>query len=208
MSKLATLAAAALVSLLSVATQGCAAEPGDEAIDGEEAEEQDAAIRRGTSGIAGRKLEVEELVSLLRDAGIAEATIPKMVCTAYYESKWHDRSWNARNNNGSIDRGLFQINSVHLKGAYTDRSGKRIPAGLCFGTKADDLWDLATNTACAKKVLDAQGLDAWYGYDSHRTTKVVPNIERDGSRSRTWGTRQQGCDSYKIGDVIERQVRL
>ncbi len=198
MSKLVALCALTLASSLSIATQGCAADAGsDDGEDGtaEELGSQDGAIKRGGSGIEGRRLEAEEIAGLLREAGVPEATVPKMVCTAYYESQWRDRSWNWRNGNGSIDRGLFQINSVHLKGAYRTTSGERVPAGLCSDLKSDDLWDVAKNADCAQKIFRQQGLGAWFGYQSHRRTRTVGGI------------RQIGCDVYKLGDVIESRAR-
>lgn len=198
MTKLVALAALSLASLLSVTTSGCAAPADDEDLPGEEGEEigsQDGALRKGSSAIEGRKLDSDEIASLLRQAGVPESVVPKMVCTAYYESQWRDRSWNWRNNNGSIDRGLFQINSAHLKGAYRNSAGERISAGLCVDLKADDLWDVEKNAQCAAKIYKEQGLTAWYGYKSHRTTKTVGGI------------RQQGCDSYKLGDAVETRTR-
>jgi hypothetical protein len=197
-SKLAALCALTLASSLSLATQGCAADAGsDDGEDGtaEELGSQDGALRRGGSGIEGRVLDTDEIASLLRDAGVPEASIPKMVCTAYYESKWRDRSWNWRNGNGTIDRGLFQINSAHLKGAYRTTSGERISAGLCSDMQADDLWDVAKNAECAQKIFREQGLSAWYGYKAHRRTLT------------SGGIKQLGCDVYKLGDVIESRAR-
>lgn len=197
MSKLAALASLTLASLVSLSTQGCAADPADDEFDGEGEEigSQDGAIRRGSSAIEGRKLEATEIAELLRTAGVPESVVPEMVCTAYYESQWRDRSWNWRNTNGTIDRGLFQINSVHLKDRYKNRDGEWVGRGLCYGMSADDLWDVAKNAECAQKIYKAQGLSAWYGYKSHRTTRTVN------------GMRQLGCDVYKIGDAIESRVR-
>ncbi len=178
MSKLAALAAIALTSLVSLSTTGCAADS-DEPLE-EEVDESGDAIRRGSSGIEGNEVEPSEIASLLREAGVPAASINKMVCTAFYESRWHDRSYNWRNNNGTIDRGLFQINSVHLQ-----------RNGLCDDITAEQLWNPAKNAECASRVLKAQGLSAWYGYRAHRTTKVVSGI------------RQLGCDVYKVGDTIE-----
>jgi hypothetical protein len=197
-SKLAALCAVTLASSLSLATQGCAADAGsNDGEDGtvEELGTQDGALKRGGSGIEGRQLDVDEIAELLRDAGVPEATIPKMVCTSYYESQWRDRSWNWRNGNGTIDRGLFQINSAHLKGAYRTSSGDRVSAGLCSDMKPDDLWEPAKNAECAQKIFREQGLSAWYGYKAHRTTKTAG------------GVRQIGCDVYKLGDTMESRVR-
>ncbi len=181
LTKLPALVALFLTSLVSVGVAGCAAETDDDMDADEEVGIDSDEVRRGSSAIEGRKLEATEIAGLLREAGVPASMIDKMVCTAYYESQWRDRSWNARNNNGSIDRGLFQVNSIHLKG----------PNGICDELTADDLWSPTKNTACAAKILKAQGLNAWYGYRAHRTTKIQG------------GYRRLGCDVYKLGDVID-----
>jgi hypothetical protein len=112
----------------------------------------------GESGgmlLAGVKLTEGEVATLLRDAGFSEANIPKMVCTAKYESAFYERASN-HNTNGSNDYGLFQINSIHIgsKGC---------------GTSSAALYSPTTNTRCAKAVFDSQGIRAWYGYQKHAT---------------------------------------
>src|SRR4051794_39702260 len=67
----------------------------------------------GEQLLAGRRLSEHEVASLVRRAGFPEYEVAKMVCTAKYESSWYERASN-KNSNGTIDRGLFQINSIHL----------------------------------------------------------------------------------------------
>lgn len=181
LTKLSAFPALVVASLVSFGVTGCAAEADDGVDPDEEVGIDSDAVRRGSSAIEGEKIEATEIARLLREADVPASMINKMVCTAYYESQWRDRSWNARNNNGTVDRGLFQVNSIHLKD----------PNGLCDDLVADDLWSPAKNTACAAKILKAQGLSAWYGYRAHRTTK------NEG------GYRRLGCDVYKLGDVID-----
>lgn len=179
MSKFVAVTALA-AALVSVGASGCAAST-DVQQEDEEIEEADSALlKRGTSGVAGREIPADEVARILHAAGFADASIPKMVCTAFYESGWRDRSWNARNSNGTTDRGLFQVNSAHLK-----------KGGLCARIGTEDLWDPAINASCAKKIFDAQGLGAWYGYRAHRATKI------EGGR------RLLGCDVYKLGDDLD-----
>jgi hypothetical protein len=77
-----------------------------------------------------------------------------MVCTAKHESSFHERSSN-RNNNGTIDRGLFQINSTHLGESGCPRN-------------AGALYNATANARCALHIYHSQGLNAWYGYQYHR----------------------------------------
>lgn len=141
-----------LVLLLSLAATslgaaGCAAETDLE--DEEVAESEDRLL-------AGRRLSTSEIARHVRAAGFPESVVGRMVCTAKYESSYYERASN-KNRNGSTDRGLFQINSIHLG------SMRGCPSN------ANALWDAATNARCAYAIYKAQGLNAWYGYRKHRT---------------------------------------
>ncbi|MDB4935233.1 MAG: hypothetical protein JWP87_2205 [Labilithrix sp.] len=103
--------------------------------------------------LAGRRLSEAETAQLLRNAGFPESAVGPMVCTAKYESSFYERATNS-NTNGSIDRGLFQINSIHV--------------GTPGCPSAAGLFDAAQNTHCALKVYQSQGINAWYGYQHHR----------------------------------------
>jgi hypothetical protein len=50
------------------------------------------------------------VVSIVRAAGIPEAKVAAMTCTAFYESSWNPSATN-HNTNGSTDFGLFQVNN-------------------------------------------------------------------------------------------------
>ena len=52
------------------------------------------------------------VANVLRAAGFPESAIPTMVAIARAESSWNPNATH-RNSNGSIDQGLFQINSIH-----------------------------------------------------------------------------------------------
>ncbi len=106
--------------------------------------------------LAGRRLSESEIAQHVRNAGFPESMVGKMVCTAKYESSFYERASN-RNSNGSIDRGLFQINSIHLGGT------RGCP------TSANALWDASTNAKCAYAIYKMQGINAWYGYRKHRS---------------------------------------
>jgi hypothetical protein len=111
--------------------------------------------RTASHQLAGRVIGEDELAGILRQVGFDEATVPKMVCTAKYESSFHEQATNS-NTNGTTDYGVFQINSIHVGST----------AG-CPGS-AQELLDASTNAQCALGVFNIQGLDAWVAYKSHR----------------------------------------
>lgn len=134
-----------MVSLTAIA--GCAVEPaGDE---GEATGESEDHL------LAGRRLSEKEAATLIRQAGFPEAVVGKMLCTIKYESNFYEKASN-KNRNGTVDYGLFQVNSIHLHDAG------------CPSTAAG-LYDAATNTKCALRIYKSQGINAWYGYQKHRS---------------------------------------
>lgn len=138
------LGGAAILGMSLFGASGCSAEIGEE--------------NTGETGdylLAGNRLTPTQVADHLRRQGVPEAAVPRLVCTAKWESSFYDRASN-RNNNGSTDRGLFQINSIHLGGT---------PG---CGTSAEALYDPATNTRCAAAIYRTQGMNAWYGYKAHR----------------------------------------
>lgn len=137
-----------LLAMTAVGATGCAADTGD-GDDEPIAESEDRLL-------AGRRLSTGEIARHLRAAGFPENAVGPMVCTAKYESSYYERASN-RNRNGSTDRGLFQINSIHLG------SMRGCPSN---GTA---LWDAGTNAKCAYAIWRAQGYNAWYGFRKHAT---------------------------------------
>lgn len=175
--------ALAFVVIASVSAVGCAAEPVEEG-------SEESADRL----LAGRKVPPAEVASLLRQAGFPEAVVGKMVCTAKYESSYYERASN-KNNNGSSDYGLFQINSIHIGGT----------AGC--PNNASALYDAATNTRCALAIYKMQGINAWYGYKKHKA-------ECDGAAAPAGGANPPagtsgggadddgGCFSATLDDMV------
>ncbi len=143
MVKLRSLALAFSLSLVA-----CSSAPQDGGDTGATGESEDHLL-------AGRHLTAAEVARVLRDAGFPENVVGPMVCTAKYESSFYERA-SHRNGNGSTDYGLFQINSIHIRDAG------------CPST-ANGLYDAAANAACAYRVWRSQGINAWYGYQKHRT---------------------------------------
>jgi hypothetical protein len=145
--KWTVLSALALVSISLVSMTGCAAPAAEE---GESLGESEDRL------LAGRRLSEQEVATVLRNAGFAENQVPRMVCTAKYESSFYERASNT-NRNGSTDRGLFQINSIHVGGT------RGCP------TNSEALWNPTTNAKCALAIYKSQGINAWYGYRKHKT---------------------------------------
>lgn len=69
-----------------------------------------------------------------------------MVCIAYHESKFDTDAVNYYNNDNSVDRGLFQVNSVHLQD---------------FGIADVKLFNMNTNIRVALEIYRRQGVKAW-----------------------------------------------
>lgn len=169
-TEIALLVAASLTG--SSALAGCAAPAEEEST--EQSEDQ---------LLAGRRLPESEVATLLRNAGFPESVVPKMVCTAKWESSFYERASN-KNRNGSVDRGLFQINSIHLGSAGCPSS-------------ASALENAATNTKCAYSVYKRQGANAWYGYKAHKSECDSYRLKSGAGASSSSGANDDGDD----GDV-------
>ena len=100
------------------------------------------------------KIPERKVAKLLAEVGFPAHAIPKMVCTARFESAFDSRATN-ENRNGSRDLGLFQINKIWHE-----------PCGLT----EKQLLDPVLNAQCAKKVFDESGYWAWYGYRKNQVT--------------------------------------
>lgn len=178
---------AAPVAFAMLAT-GCAVEPDTDESTGESEDHL----------LAGRRLTTGEIAADLRAAGFPESAVGPMVCTAKYESSYYERASN-HNTNGTYDYGLFQINSIHLK-----QKG-------CPSTSAG-LYDAEANAKCAYAVWKSQGLNAWYGYQKHRTecnaTKAPASSSSSSSSSSSGGTSSGstdagGCYSSTLDDHVD-----
>ncbi len=140
------------VTVMAFAIGGCAADTQDPNPD--DAAEQTGAV--GEQLLAGRRFSEREVAAFVRRAGFPEYEVGRMVCTAKYESSFYERASN-RNSNGTIDRGLFQINSIWIGAAGCPRT-------------AQGMYDAEANARCAHAVWREQGNNAWYGYQYHRYT--------------------------------------
>lgn len=147
-----------VVLMSALAVGGCAADTDDGDVDDEDANDPEAIGQVDEKLLAGRRIPPREVAQILRKVGFPAHVVPEMVCTAKYESSFYERASN-RNSNGSVDRGLFQINSIHLGRAGCPKRGN-----------AGALYNATTNAKCALQVYRSQGLNAWYGYQAHRAT--------------------------------------
>ena len=93
---------------------------------------------------------------LLTFAGFTPAEAHVMTCVSFYESSHRPAAINLANRNGSIDVGLFQINTIWHN---------RIP--YC---ELDKLQNPMYNVKCARYVYELQGYEAWYGYRYNEQT--------------------------------------
>jgi lipocalin len=109
----------------------------------------------------GRQNECD-VAKYLRNAGFPSSTIGTMVCISKYESSWNCDATN-KNVDGSIDYGLFEINSYYwCSGDPTSKYNE-------CGASCSSLMDCQKNTNCAYKVYKEQGYNGWYGYKNHKS---------------------------------------
>ena len=140
----------------------------------------------------GRQSECD-VARYLKNAGFPQNTIGTMVCISKYESSWNCDATN-KNNDGSTDYGLFEINSYYwCSGDPTSKYNE-------CGTSCSSLMDCQKNTNCAYKVYREQGYNAWYGYQYHKQecdNYPAPVCEEvstvQGPSCGTCGTAYQGC---------------
>ena len=97
----------------------------------------------GTGGAQG-------VANVLRAAGFNESEIPTFLAIAKAESGWNPAAVNDKNRNGSIDRGLFQINSVHQGNPWYPSNP----------------FDPLQSAKAAYAIYKSQGLSAWSVYNS------------------------------------------
>ena len=85
---------------------------------------------------------------VLKIKGFREYDIPRLFCIVKLESSFNQYAKNF-NTNGTIDAGLFQINSVWKKKCKSS------------------LYSVESNIDCAKIVVERQGLNAWVTYQKY-----------------------------------------
>lgn len=95
------------------------------------------------------------VLGMVERAGIDPRIVDDIV---YCESGWRSNATNTRNPNGSIDRGLFQMNSVH-----------RLPP--------EELYDPIRSTLHAINLIQARGFSPWVCW--HKVYRGTPIYRAD-----------------------------
>ena len=72
------------------------------------------AIFNSTSSVEYSKQSECDVANYLKKAGFSSSEVPTMVCISKYESSFNCDATN-KNNDGSTDYGLMQINSYYWK---------------------------------------------------------------------------------------------
>lgn len=106
-----------------------------------------------------------QVAALVKAAGFPASVHVTMVAIAKAESGWNTTAINTANSNGSIDRGLFQVNSIHRYDA------------------ARLLSDAQYNTECAKRIYDLLGLGAWAVYKQGKHEKYMAEARQAVAQS-------------------------
>lgn len=104
------------------------------------------------------------VANVLRAAGFPESLVPTMMAIGMAESSWNPSATHS-NSNGTIDQGLFQINSVHQGNPWYPTN----PMDPLQSAKA------------AYAIYQSQGLKAWTVYNSGAYSKFMqaaPAIQR------------------------------
>ena len=126
----------------------------------------------------GGALSVNEIASAMRAAGWPEDAIPVGITVALAESGGNPRAVNRANRNGSVDYGLFQINTVH--GSLLSQGDKFNPVdnarmALTVYRQAGNSWKpwSAYNNGSNKKYVSAV---AGFGFPVDVTIDVAKGV--------------------------------
>lgn len=204
---------------LAISSSGCEDESGSVEVTGR--------ASQAVSKREGRQLSESEVAAVVRKAGFPERLVGTMVCIAKHESTYYERAVNdnvSRVTPGkvvSVDRGLFQINSIHVEGS--SKNGYRALRGCPSDAAA--LWDAATNARCAYAVWNSQGLNAWVAYRDSAANRAEcdrfpapplrsgevandePSVPSDADDAEQGGDPEAGgCYSPSLGRSVGERV--
>ncbi|XP_050075897.1 lysozyme c-1-like [Anopheles maculipalpis] len=110
-----------------------------------------------------------ELVKALYNHGIQKPKLADWVCLVQWESSFSTTATH-RNNDGSTDYGIFQINNKYWCDSDYEANECNVP---CKSLLNDDI---TKAIKCAKLIYNRQGFDAWYGWQDHCKGKPLPDI--------------------------------
>lgn len=118
--------------------------------------------------LAGRQLSLYEALALCFVCGwkwrpLAVAVAVMTAESGRYVEAWHD------NDNGSVDRGLFQINSIHEAQISSTDALKAVP-----------------NAAYAFKLWESQGWKPWAVFNHGTYLLYLPAVLIAKARYRKW----------------------
>jgi cell wall-associated NlpC family hydrolase len=135
------------------------------------------------------------VANVLRQAGFSESEVPIFMAIAKAESGWRPDAVNDKNRNGSIDRGLFQINSVHQGNPWYPTN----PSDPLQSAKA------------AYAIFKSQGLKAWSVYNSgayKQFLQSAPPVQVTATPSLSGGVVSTGNGSLRMQAVQKSLVVL
>lgn len=132
--------------------------------------------------LEGHRLDPWEIARLCHDAGWRDENLVTAVALALAESAGYVRAWN-QNDNGSTDRGIWQINSLW------------VDAGLIT---VDDCFNPAAATAFAYGIYKGRRyrFTAWSAF----TNESYKKFQREGTR----GMANMFRRSYGIPFLVEQ----
>lgn len=131
------------------------------------------------------------VANVLREAGFPEEAIPTMMAIAKAESGWRPEAINTANRNGSVDRGLFQINSIHQGNSWYPQNP----------------FDPLQNAKAAFAVYQGQGLNAWSVYKSGKYKEFLqPAPPRQTYAANTGGSTGVRFATANNGSSFRQQV--
>jgi lysozyme len=119
-----------------------------------------------------------DVAELLRIQGVDAAWIPKLVCTAMYESGFNCGAENLANADGTGDYGLFQCNS-----AYWCSGGRGKNLGNGTGRTCQQLLACSEGARCAALVFKSSGINAWDAYKEHKSACDAYTLPASCSRA-------------------------
>jgi hypothetical protein len=108
--------------------------------------------------LGGTKLLGRDVAKLAYQAGWRDKNLILAVAIAHAESSLYTRAENDQNPNGSVDRGLWQINSVHLGQVVNGQT-----------VTAENLFDPAFNATVAHDLIykgRSYTFNAWAAYSN------------------------------------------
>ncbi|XP_002927250.2 lysozyme C, milk isozyme [Ailuropoda melanoleuca] len=110
------------------------------------------------------KCELAHKLKTMGMDGYHGQSLASWVCMAQYESNFNTQAFNGKNDNGSSDYGIFQLNNK-----WWCKNGYRSSANGCGTTCSkflDD--DIDDDIICAKRVVrDPKGMSAWNAWVDH-----------------------------------------